>query len=477
MTNIKKNFIYNSVYQMLVMLIPLITTPYISRVLGPGQTGRFSYSYSIAAYFVMFSLLGTNNYGNRSIAQVRDNKENLSKTFWSIYLFQLICSIIVLICYTIYALFIAEDIKIALILIIYVISSCFDINWLFFGMEQFKVTVVRNIMIKILTVLGIFIFVKTRDDVYKYTIIYAGGMILSQIYLWILLPKYVKRVKLTLNDILVHVKPNLILFIPVISISLYKVMDKIMLGSMTFKTEVGYYEASEKVINIPLALVNSLGTVMLPRMSNLYSKNNNSKGNIYMKKSILLAMFLSSSLCFGIMAVAKEFVPLFYGEEFIKCITIYQFLLPSCIFLAFANVIRTQYLIPKQKDRVLIISVITGAIVNMIINIILIPKLYSIGAAIGTLCAEAAVCFVQCLYVRKELPIKEYILNTLPFVISGITMYAFIFNISFEFLPIVSLVIKIVIGVILYFLILAVTLIMIQYIKKVKKVNRRKNFS
>lgn len=465
MSSVKKNFIYNTLYQLLAIVLPLITTPYISRVLGPDKIGIYSYSYSIAYYFVLFIMLGLNNYGNRTIAMVRDDKEKLSKTFISIYLMQLITSLIIIFIYIIYSIFLTNDIMIW-IMLIYVISAAFDINWLFFGLEKFKITVIRNTFIKVITTLCIFIFVKKPEDIYLYAIIMVFGMLLSQMVMWSFVKKYIFFVKINIDDVLKHIKPNLILFIPVIAVSLYKQMDKIMLGMMANMTQVGFYESSEKILNVPLAIVNSLGTVMLPKISNLVANQNETEAKRYIQTSILVVMFLSTSMGFGIMGVSDLFVPLFYGDGYDQCIILFNLLLPSCMFLAFANVIRTQYLIPQQKDTIYIKSVFLGAIVNLIINALLIPKYQSAGAAIGTLFAEASVCIYQALKIRKVLPIKKYIKLSLMFCLIGILMYillnTFVFSIENT---IIYLLFKIIIGIIFYVTLSCIYLI---YLRKKK---------
>ncbi len=183
--NIKKNFIYNVLYQILIMILPLITTPYIARVIGANGVGVQSYTYSVVNYFVLFAMLGVNNYGNRSIAAVRDDKEKLSKTFWSIYGLQAILSIIMLIIYMFYLIFITNENKvIAGIQSIYIFSALLDINWFFFGIENFKITVTRNAFIKVISAFSIFIFVKKQDDLYIYSLILVIGTIISQVILW-----------------------------------------------------------------------------------------------------------------------------------------------------------------------------------------------------------------------------------------------------------------------------------------------------
>ena len=338
----------------------------------------------------------------------------------------------------------------------YIISGALDINWFFFGMEEFKITVIRNTIIKIITTISIFFFVKNSSDIITYAYIMTLGMLFTQIVMWPFLKGRINCVRVSRQDVIKHIKPNLILFIPVVAISLYKMMDKIMLGVLANKAEVGYYDSSEKIIQIPMALITSLGTVMLPRMSNLFANSNADIAEKMFSKSINLALFLSTSIGFGIMAIGKTFVPWFYGDGFMKCITLFNILLPSCIFLSFANVIRTQYLIPNEKDREFIISVIMGAGINLIINALLIPKFGSIGAAIGTLIAEATVCIVQVVFVYRELPMKKYIFYSFKYVLSGFIMFIIVYNIEFISLPpLINILLQVFTGVITYLVILS----------------------
>lgn len=421
--SIKKNFIYNLSYQILIMILPFITTPYISRVIGPEGVGIQSYTYSIANYFVLFAMLGVNNHGNRSIAMVKNNKEKLQRTFVSIYSVQFIMSAIMIVLYSIYIIFIAKENKIIFIIqAIYIISALLDINWFFFGMEQFKLTVVRNTVIKLISVVSIFVFVRNSNDLYLYSLILALGSLISQFILWKYLSKYISFIKVSKEEILVQIKPILILFIPVIAISIYKMMDKIMLGSMSSMTQVGFFENAEKIINIPLGVITALGTVMLPKMSNLYAIGNEKEGNKYIGLSLEFVMFISFGAMFGLIGVSPILIPIFLGDKFINCVNIVSTMSITIVFLAWANVVRTQYLIPKKKDKIYIISTIIGAVINVVINILLIKKYGAIGATIGTVFAEASVCIYQSIMLRKELNISLYLKKVLFYILPGIIM-------------------------------------------------------
>ncbi len=431
MSSIKKNFSYNVIYQMLILIVPLITAPYVSRVLGAEGNGIYSYTYSIVQYFAIFAMLGLNNYGNRTIAKCRDDKEKLSREFSSIYVLQILTTVSMIILYITYVcIFNNQYVTIALIQLIYLISVCFDINWLFFGLEKFKLTVTRNAIIKILLSVSIFIFVKTKENLIIYVILMSGASLLSQLSLWPFVRKEVKFVKPRWIEVKKHFKPNIILFIPVIAVSVYRVMDKIMLGNMTTIENVGYYEYAERIISIPLSIMTALGTVMLPRISNLVAKGEKNTVKFYIGKSMDFMMFLAIPIYLGLVVIAPEFVPIFLGNEFIKTGEIIQYLAITIVFASWANVIRTQYLIPNEKDKSYIISVSIGALTNFFINLTLIPKYGVIGATIGTIFAEFSVMLYQTIAVRKELEIKKYLIHPLKYTISGIIMYIIISNLK-----------------------------------------------
>lgn len=451
----KKNFIYNIIYQILILILPLITVPYVSRVLGADGIGTYSYTYSIAYYFMILAMIGLNNYGNRAVAKVRDDKEKLSKEFCSIYSLQLITSITMVISYIIYIIFFAKQYKIiSLIQIMYIISAIFDINWFFFGIEKFKLTITRNTIIKVMSLILIFVFVKTSNDIWKYTIILSGSTLFSNIILFPFLKNYIKCVKITKDDILKHFKPCLILFLPVIAVSVYNIMDKIMLGILSTVKEVGYYENAEKIKQVPLAIITALGTVMLPRTSNMISNNQEDKVKKLITKTMPFVMFLCFPIFFGLVAVAPKFTIIFLGKEFEKSGYLLQLLSITIVFLSWGNVIRTQYLIPKERDREYVISAFLGAIINFIMNCIFIPKYQSIGACIGTICAEFVVMFYQSWVVRKDLELKTYINKSINFFIKSIIMFVIIIFMDQKLIykDTIKLIIEIVIGIIIYFL-------------------------
>ncbi len=423
MKSLQKNFLYNVLYQILLVILPLITAPYISRTLGATAVGVYSYTYSVAYYFLLIAMLGIGNHGNRSVAAVRDDREKLNKTFSSIYLLQVMTFSIAILAYAFYlVLFVKDNRLIVLLQLIYVTSGLFDIGWLFFGLEQFKLTVARNTLIKISTVVLMFVFVHKPSDLWKYTLIMSAGTLFSQAYLWLYVKKYVSFKKCSVKEIASNIKPVLILFIPVLAYSIYKVMDKIMLGNMSSYDQVGFYNNAEKIINIPMGIITALGTVMLPRMSNIVANGDKKRVDDYIRISAKLVTLLSSAIAFGLMGVSSVLAPVFFGDEFIACGEIIRLLSVTVFFIAWANVIRTQYLIPNKRDSIYLTSTMVGAILNLIINWMLIPKYQANGAAFGTIIAEFSVMLVQMVAVKNELPMRKYIMSYSPILIIGLTM-------------------------------------------------------
>lgn len=365
---------------------------------------------------------------------------------------QLIITLIVTVIYIIYAFFIESSyFQIEMIQLLYMISVAFDINWLFCGLQKFKFTVTRSGIIKILSLILIFIFVKDENDLYKYIFILAGTTLLNQLVLWPFLKKEVKFVKVSKKDIFKHLKTTIILFIPVLATSIYKTMDKIMIGNMSNMAEVGYYENAEKMLNIIMSVISALGTVTLPQMTYLYSKNNKEEFNKIFEKSILFIFFIVFPVIFGFWATADDLVSLYLGDGFSESALLLKLLSISLPFSTIASIVRMQLLIPRSKDKEYIVSIVLGAIINFIFNIFLIGRFKAAGATIGTILAEAVVCITQCYYIRKELPIKEYGRKIIPFIIKSILMFIVVMIVGRVInKQLVRLIVQVLVGIAIY---------------------------
>lgn len=421
-----KNFVLNVGYQLLMYLFPLVTSAYISRSLGAESLGIYSYVNSIVSVCGMFCILGISNYGNRETAKVRDIRAELSKTFSSIYSLQLTMSFIIIAAYSLFILCFKMDYKLIFVIqILHILSVTLDISWLFFGLEKFKITLTRNFVIKVVSFAFILLLVKGPDDLWLYTLIMCTTSVLSQLYLLFEARKYVDF-KFVGTKSFKHFKNVLVLFIPVLAYSVYRIMDKTMLGAMCEKQQLGFYENAERVINIPIMVISALGTVMLPHMAHSIAN----KGEEF-KKTIVFSMKLTSSIsCFSVAAlliVATDTAEILFGSEFIPSGFLIQLLSTTIIASGWSNVIRTQYLIPMGRDKVYVFSTILGAVVNLILNVIFIPLLGASGACIGTIAAEFSIIIFQTVAVRKELEIKKYFAIYFVTVIKGLIALALIY--------------------------------------------------
>ena len=451
MSSVKKNYIYNVIYEILIIVIPLITSPYISRALGAEQVGVYTYCYSIVSYFVLFARLGIVTHGSRSIVGAKNEAEK-NKVFSNTLAIQLILSFFMIILYIVYfSIFDLEYHIMSIIMLSYLVAAAFDINWFFFGIEKFKITVTRNIIIKLVSTVLLFGIVKGPGDLWKYGLILGLSQLVGQISVWPYIKKYVKIVKPELKEMKVQFVAILILFIPQIAVSLYKMMDKIMIGYYCTKNQLGFYEYASMIVNLPLGFITSLGTVMLPRISSLMKDGNNKKSLEYMHYSIIFAVALSTAFAFGLSAIAPVFIPFYFGEEFGPASELLIGLSVTLIFLAWANVVRTQYLIPSKKDKEYIVSLFSGAAANVVINAILIPRYQAWGAVIGTIVAEVTVCVLQTVMSRKYMPISNYIRESIGFIFNGCVMFIGVRLVAkIDCYTLLSLFLQIIAGIIIY---------------------------
>ena len=454
--SIKKNYIYNLVYQILVIILPLITAPYISRVLGAENIGIYSYTTSISAYFILFGSLGVSLYAQREIAFHQDNRKENSKTFWEIVLLRTITMMISIVVFCITFATNGEYNYFYRILIVELIAQCLDISWFFIGLEDFKKTVSRNLIIKLISVVSIFLLVKVPEDLNMYFWIYVLSALIGNLSLWFYLPKYLVKVKFKELNIIKHLKPTLALFIPEIAIQVYTVLDKTMIGAIwNDKSEVGYYQQSEKIIKLLLTIITSLGTVLLPRIASCFANNKKQEVFGYLKKSFNFVFILAFPMIFGIIAVADKFVPLFFGPGYDKVIVLMRVISPIILFIGMSNVIGRQYLLPTKRQKQYTTSVIGGAVVNLIMNSCLIWKWGALGASIGTVIAEFTVTLLQFIFVRKEFDIKGILKLSIKYIVASIVMFIvckFVGLIKVN--DFVSIVLQVGAGVIIYILML-----------------------
>ena len=456
--SIKKNYIYNMFFEVLKIIVPLITTPYLSRVLGAEKIGIYSYTLSITTYFILFGSLGVAMYGQREIAYLQDKKHERTKTFFEILIMRgITLGISLIIFYFVFASH-GEYSMYYKILILEIIANCIDISWFFQGLEEFKKTVIRNSIVKIISVICIFVFVKNQNDLIKYFFIYVISTFLGNVSLWMYLPRYIEKINIKELKIFKHLKPTIGLFIPQIAIQVYTVLDKTMIGSIIEdKSEVGYYEQAQKIVKLLITVATSLGTVMVPRMANTFANGDHKKLKEYMMKSFQFVLVLALPLMFGTISVARKFVPVFYGAGYDKVIYLLIVISPILLAIGLSNVVGMQYLLPTKKQKEFTISVTLGAIVNVILNAVLINLWKSIGASIATVIAEFTVTGIQFYLARKEISIievlkiaKNYFIASLIMFLTSIVIGKNIHN------PVSSIIIQAICGGIVYLVVLII---------------------
>lgn len=420
--SVKTNYLYNLLYQITAILLPLITMPYVSRVLGPQGVGTNSLTNANTQYFMLLGTLGITMYATKKIATVRENKRKLRQTFWEIFSIQFIGCMI---SYVIFVLVLGLNSSLGMYYMLqgfFILSSAIDISWYFVGIEDFKNASIRSFFVKVTSVILIFIFVKDSNDLWQYILINSLTMFVGQFVMWFYVDKsnfsFKSLEKLKLKK---HMLPVLTLFIPQVASQIYTVLDKTMLGIYSPTVDVGYYDQSQKIVRILLTIITSLGMVMMPRIASLTSKNQHDLVKDTLKKSFTVISFLAVPIAFGIMSVSDRFIPLFFGYEYISVIPLLKISSVLIIIIGLGNVFGTQYMIAIGKNKEYTISVCAGAFVNFVLNLILIPKYSALGAVIATVSAEAIIALIQLWYSREIVDIS-WVKETYKYWISGIVM-------------------------------------------------------
>ncbi|NLK74675.1 MAG: oligosaccharide flippase family protein [Clostridiales bacterium] len=452
---LKKDYIYNLIYRLSICLLPLVITPYVSRVLRADQVGIYSFSSTVACFFIMFGKLGIDNYGNRSIAACRDDIEERSRVFWGIYIFQLITSLLSILVFVFLILFVyKENSRVYWMQLIYVSSVLFDVSWLFFGMEKFRITTIRSLVSRALIIILVFTLVHTERDLWVYTGVMSLCFLIEQLQLLPFIPKLIKLVPIKGADIIKHIVPNFKLFIPLLAFNLYSWLDKIFLGIIhKSTTAIAFYVYAENIINLPKGILSALDSVMLPRISNLVANNHRKQGLQNMQASIRFNSFICCALCFGIAGIAPSFIPWFFGSEYRPAILITMELAVIMIPMTVSNVIQIQYLIPFYKEDIYTRAVSLGALTNIILNLIFIPLYGILGAVIAKFGAEILVCAYQLIRIRDVYAYKTLAKTLLPFILCGLLEFAVTYSLNrISMASFILLIIQVLAGGVVYLL-------------------------
>lgn len=417
-----KNYIYNVLYQIFLIVVPLVTAPYLTRTLSAVSLGIYDYINSITSIITTFGLIGLQSYGYRQIAYYRDNKRAVEEEFSSIFCLRIILLIIVGIIYLPLS-GATEYKKYFWIQFFLIVAQFLDVSWLFIGFEDLKIVSLRNFIAKFITVIGIFLFVNDDNDLWLYFALFSFTTLVTCISVYPLAKKYVLFVKVDIKKIVSHISGSIKLFIPQVATLLYLQFDKVMLKAFTDSTaQVAYYSYAEKIINIPLAVITALGTVMMPRFANLHSNNDREAISNYLMKTIRFALFLAVPMMIGLAVISDGFIPWYLGNEYIVSATVIVVLSPVCILNALANILGAQYLTAVDKTKELTVSYYSAAFINIFLNAILIPQFACIGAAIATLFCSLTSVIMQFFYVKKDIHFYGIGANLLKNIFSALFM-------------------------------------------------------
>lgn len=467
-----KNYLYNAFYQIFILLIPLITTPYLARVLGPTGVGINAFTNSNIQYFILFGSVGVNLYGNRQVAFVRDNRERLTQTFYEIFLMRILTIVVAYVAFLVFLSLTNQYHFYYLAQSVSVIAAAFDISWFFMGIENFRVTVIRNFVVKIVTLICIFSFVKSSTDLTAYILILSLSLLIGNMTLFPNLKNYIGKIQFQKLHIWQHIRPSVALFIPQIATQVYLVVNKTMLGSMTSVQASGYFDQSDKMIKIVLAVVTATGTVMLPHVANAFMKGEIEKTKEFLYNSFTFVTILSIPMMFGIMVLSRKFVPLFFTTKFNSVIPLMIVESVVILLIAWSNVLGTQYLLPTNQNKKFTASVVLGAVINIVINIPLILVLGALGATIATVVSEFSVTAYQLYTLREQIKIRRLFKEFYKFLVSGVVMLVVVIVLDLATPKTwIMIFIEVIIGVVTYVIMLCA--LRVKYLKKLINLLKR----
>lgn len=417
------NIFFNTTYQIFLVIVPIITAPYLSRVLGPDNMGKYSFVETMITLFTTVGLIGLYDYGTREIAYVRDkSKRERSKIFFEITLIRLILLVVSLSIYWIYIshspyrfYFICA--------MVWLIANFLDPTWFFNGMEEFKLITIKNFIIKITTIVLIFLMVKNQNDLYKYFFIIGIGQVINIILLVPNLKKHIGFYKFRCFNIARHIKPTIKVFLPQIAALVYTQVDKVMIEALTPNiANVTFYDNAEKIVKVPLAVITSINLVLMPNNANLFINGKIEEVKQIINKTIQVVLLITLPMAFGLASIGFTLVPWYLGVEFTEAGYIIVWLVPIIIALALSGISANQYFIAINKTNYLTKSYIYAAILNVIVNYIFIPRIGCYGAALGTVVAETVSVGVQYYYMSKDIKIIDSFKSVIKYIIASLIM-------------------------------------------------------
>lgn len=433
--SITKNFLYNVAFQVVNLMLPLITTPYVSNVLGPKNIGIYSYTYAYISSFILIGSLGIATYAQREIA-ASTNVEAQSRKFWEIFCVKLITLGITVLFFLLFAFTSHEYTFYYLLQIPYFVAAMLDISWYYQGIEIFKKVSIRNILTKVIGLILILLFVKKEQDLYLYVLILCLTQLGGNLTMWVNLRKYLVKVKIKELDLVIHIKPACVYFVPTVAYQIYAVLDKAMLGFLGHDIyQNGYYEQAHKLVNISMTVIGSYNSVLRSRMSAYFAEKNFSDVKKYMNRSLHIVSFLIYPMMTGLAGISNNIVPWFFGEEFYPVIHLLMIFSPMFVIQGLRTCIGSHLITPRGsavQSKVNYGSVVS-AIVNVVLNSLLIPKFAAIGAVIASLVSELAMLITCLLLTTKYISVRQIILAGWKYFVAAMVMFIPIYHLAHIF--------------------------------------------
>lgn len=403
--SIKVNFLMNIILTMSMFIFPLITFPYISRVLLPIGTGKVSFATSFISYFTMFAQLGIPTYGIRACSQVRDDREKLTRTVQELLIISVIMTIISYV-----ALFIClntiprlqADKPLFVIVSFTIFLTTIGMEWLYKALEQYTYIAIRSIIFKFIALIAMYLLIHDENDYTLYGGITIFASSASYVLNFINAHKYISLKPIGKYNFKKHMKPIVVFFAMTCASTIYTNLDTVMLGFMKTDIDVGFYNAAIKIKMILVSIITSLGTVLLPRASYYVEKKQMKEFYTIASKALNFVFILASPMMIFFLCFAKEGILFLSGNAYQNSIVPMQVLMPTILLIGITNILGIQVLIPLGKEQIVLYSEIAGAVIDVLLNIILIPRFAATGAAIGTLVAEFVVLIFQYVILRNK---------------------------------------------------------------------------
>ncbi|MBR2861929.1 MAG: flippase [Clostridia bacterium] len=430
---IATNYIYSLLYHIFTIITPLITTPYISRVLGATNIGIYGYVESICIYFIVMGNLGFPLLGQREIAYNADDLKKRSTKFADVMIGKTFFLSISLAAYIIFSLFFAPDNNIIFLsYALGMVADLVNVGWFFQGLEDFRTTVMRNFIIKIISIISIFVFVRTPDDLLAYSLLINAANLIGNGAIVFSLRKEIslKDYKFDVKRITVLIKPALILAIPYYISQIYTVINKTMLGWIgNDYAQVGFYDQAQKIITFSVAIVTALGAVFMPRIAKEVESNEKENVQYFLNKGIDVILLISVPLFAGLICIGDMMVPWFFGPGYDQVGLLIMTFSPITLFLGMNSFLGNQYLVSAKREKLLTVMIFIGVVVNVGLNLLLIPLYASMGAVVATVISEICKLAFLIITLRKTLDIKylltrslRYVLLTLPMLAVGLLL-------------------------------------------------------